>query len=140
MEPAPPAPEVQTRESIRVQALLAEIGARMGMAIWIPRADRGAVLKEWKNEDTSLIDRLPLNYDDTTLRTIEQIGAFTSGIWMGFVQVDYLREPIESGRTSVLAKVLDVENGHFRAAIPGYSFDTNSVWGEMDNVVAVGPV
>ena len=66
--------------------------------------------------------------------------AFSTGTWMGFVQVDYLREPIESGRTAVLAKVLDVENGHFRAAIPGHSFDTNSVWGEMDKVVAVGPV
>ena len=67
------APEAETRESIRIQALIATIGARMGMSIWIPRADRGGVLKEWKNEENSLLDRLPLNYDDTTLRTIEQI-------------------------------------------------------------------
>ena len=38
-----------------------------------PRADRGGVLKEWKNEPQSLLERLPLNYDDTTLATIEQI-------------------------------------------------------------------
>jgi hypothetical protein len=38
------APEAETRESIRVQALIASIGARMGMSIWIPRADRTAVL------------------------------------------------------------------------------------------------
>jgi hypothetical protein len=63
----------ESRESIRIQALLAEIGARMGMQIWLPRADRGAVLAEWKAAEKPLLDRLPLNYDDTTLRTIEQI-------------------------------------------------------------------
>lgn len=72
-EEAAPAPELEGRESIRIQALIAQVGARMGMSIWLPRADRGAVLKEWKPEGNSLLDRLPLNYDDTTLRTIEQI-------------------------------------------------------------------
>jgi hypothetical protein len=66
-------PEAEARESIRIQALLANIGARMGMSIWIPRADRAAVLKEWKTEQNTVLERLPLNYDDTTLRTIEQI-------------------------------------------------------------------
>lgn len=66
-------PEAETRESIHIQALIATIGARMGMSIWIPRSDRGGVLKEWKNEGNNLLERLPLNYDDTTLRTIEQI-------------------------------------------------------------------
>lgn len=65
------APEV--RESIRVQALLAEIGARMGMQIWIPRNDRQAVVAEWKGDHPPPLERLPLNYDDVTLRTIEQI-------------------------------------------------------------------
>jgi hypothetical protein len=65
--------EEESRESIRIQALIASIGAKMGMSIWIPRADRNAVLKVWKNPDNNLLERLPLNYDDTTLRTIEQI-------------------------------------------------------------------
>lgn len=65
--------EAEVRESIRIQSLIAQIGARMGMSIWIPRADRSAVLKEWKGERQPLVERLPLNYDDTTLRTIEQI-------------------------------------------------------------------
>lgn len=73
IEEAPQAQEAETRESIRVQAMIALIGARMGMSIWIPRADRGGVLKEWKNDGQNLLERLPLNYDDTTLRTIEQI-------------------------------------------------------------------
>ena len=73
MDEAIIAPETETRESSRVQALIANIGARMGMSIWIPRSDRASVLKEWKNEQNTLLARLPLNYDDTTLRTIEQI-------------------------------------------------------------------
>ncbi len=73
VETAKVIPEAETRESIRIQALIATIGARMGMSIWIPRSDRGGVLNEWKNEGNNLLERLPLNYDDTTLRTIEQI-------------------------------------------------------------------
>lgn len=76
-EQTPPI-EAETRESLRVQALIASIGARMGMSIWIPRSDRAGVLKEWKNEQDVLLERLPLNYDDTTLRTIEQIDV----IWL----------------------------------------------------------
>lgn len=63
----------QTQESILVQALIAEIGSRMGMRIWIPRSDRAKVLKEWHADHEAVLDRLPLNYDDTTLKTIEQI-------------------------------------------------------------------
>jgi hypothetical protein len=65
--------ETEVRESIRIQALIADIGASMGLSIWVPRADRGAVFREWKRESNVLLERLPLNYDDTTLRTIEQI-------------------------------------------------------------------
>ena len=65
--------EQESRESIKIQALLADIGSRMGMSIWLPKADRGRVLRGWKDETGHLLDRLPLNYDDTTLRTIEQI-------------------------------------------------------------------
>jgi hypothetical protein len=50
----------------------------MGLSIWLPRGDRGAVLREWKEGDRQLLERLPLNYDDTTLRTIEQIDV----IWL----------------------------------------------------------
>jgi hypothetical protein len=83
-EDTPPSEEVSApqeasaRESIQIQSLLAQIGARMGMSIWIPRSDRGGVLKEWKVEPQPLLERLPLNYDDTTLRTIEQIDV----IWL----------------------------------------------------------
>ena len=65
--------EAATRESIRIQELIASIGGAMGLKVWIPQSDRGRVMKEWKQPDDVLLDRLPLNYDDTTLRTIEQI-------------------------------------------------------------------
>jgi len=64
---------VGVRESVKIQALLAEIGSRMGMQIWIPRSDRETVLGEWQRDHAPILERLPLNYDDTTLRTIEQI-------------------------------------------------------------------
>jgi hypothetical protein len=68
---APLRPEL--RESIRIQALLANIGSQMGFKIWIPRNDRTAVYTEWKSEARPVIDTLPLNYDETTIKTIEQI-------------------------------------------------------------------
>jgi predicted RNA-binding protein len=63
----------EVRESIKIQSLIAQIGAQMGMKIWLPKSDRMAVLKEWADKDNSLLEKLPLNYDETTLKTIEQI-------------------------------------------------------------------
>jgi hypothetical protein len=67
------APVPTVRESYKIQALLASIGAQMGFRIWLPNPDRGSVLREWPGEHESLLAQLPLNYDDTTLRTIERI-------------------------------------------------------------------
>jgi len=64
-------PEV--RESIKIQALLTKIGAQMGLKIWLPKNDRSGVLSELKGEFAPIVDILPLNYDETTLKTIEQI-------------------------------------------------------------------
>jgi len=62
------------RVSITMQARLAEIGAKMGFRVWVPRNDKARV-GEHLSDDASkaLIDGLPLNYDDVTLRTIENI-------------------------------------------------------------------
>ena len=61
------------RESYQIQALLAEAGTRMGHTIWLPMQDRGAVTSVWAPSKGELVDRLPFNYDETTLRTIERI-------------------------------------------------------------------
>jgi len=70
--------EVVVRESIKMQALLAKIGAKMGFKIWLPRNDKVRVSQEWKPEPGDLLEDLPLNYDAVTLKTIEQIDI----LWM----------------------------------------------------------
>lgn len=70
---AAPVEEPEVRESLRIQALLAAVGSQMHMDIWIPRSDRQGVLNEWKGNHPPILERLPLNYEETTLRTIEQI-------------------------------------------------------------------
>jgi hypothetical protein len=67
------APEDEIRESFQIQALLAKIGSSMGFKIWLPRGDRGRVLKAWSAGEGELIDELPLGYDSVTLKTVEQI-------------------------------------------------------------------
>lgn len=63
----------EARESVQIQALLAEVGSRMGMQIWVPPSDRVKVLALWRGEHSPILERLPLNYDETTLKTIQQI-------------------------------------------------------------------
>lgn len=61
------------RQSMKIQALLASIGEKMGFKIWLPKADRSRVFSEWQPDEGTLIDLLPLNYDEVTNKTIEQI-------------------------------------------------------------------
>ncbi len=68
-----PANEGEMRESLQIQAALAEIGTRMGFQIWLPRADRGRVLSKWKPDLDVLLEELPVGFDQTTMKTIEQI-------------------------------------------------------------------
>jgi predicted RNA-binding protein len=67
------AKDKKVRESIKIQAVIAEIGEKMGLKIWLPRNDRAAVLRIWKAKQDSLLEKLPLNYDSVTLATIERI-------------------------------------------------------------------
>ena len=63
----------ELRESLQMQAALAEIGAQMGFQIWLPRADRVRVLTRWKPTAGVLLDSLPVGFDQATMKTIEQI-------------------------------------------------------------------
>ena len=66
--------ETNSRESIQMQAKVAQIGAEMRFRIWVPRNDRARVLEHIPTGmREKFLDALPLNYDDTTLRTVEQI-------------------------------------------------------------------
>ena len=71
---AEPASSSDSRESIKYQAKVAQIGAEMGFHIWIPRNDKTRVLDIIPpTMREKFLDVLPLNYDDATLRTVEQI-------------------------------------------------------------------
>ncbi len=61
------------RESIVMQALIANIGATMGLTIWLPKADRARVLQKWNPQGGALLESLPLHYGDTAMKTIENI-------------------------------------------------------------------
>ncbi len=62
------------RQSFQIQAKLARMGAIMGFKIWLPRADRSRVSELLAVTDrAALLEDLPLNYDGTTLDTIELI-------------------------------------------------------------------
>jgi hypothetical protein len=68
-----------TRESIKMEAMLSRVGAEMGFRIWVPRTDKHRILSEVPhNIHSAFLDSLPLNYDDTTLKTVEQIDV----IWL----------------------------------------------------------
>lgn len=69
----------EARESIKKQARLVEIGAKMGFDVWVPRSDRARVERELPTEVRErLLNDLPLNFDRVTFRTIENIDV----IWM----------------------------------------------------------
>jgi hypothetical protein len=68
-----PATSPPTRTSLHIQGMLADIGRQMGFRIWLPRNDRGAILREFAAVQAAIVETLPLNYDDKTIRTIEQI-------------------------------------------------------------------
>jgi hypothetical protein len=68
-----PEDEIHPRESIKIQAMLSRIGATMGCRIWVPANDKAAVLAEWPDGNQAVLQELPLNYDKTTLDTIERI-------------------------------------------------------------------
>jgi len=63
----------EQRESIKIQAKLCEIGEKLGFKIWLPKADRTRVLRLWESDKESLLEELPLVFDETTLKTIRNI-------------------------------------------------------------------
>ena len=61
-------------ESTRVQASVAAIGAEMGFNVWVPNVDRARVISQVQESlHDKFLTKLPLNYEDNTLRTIEHI-------------------------------------------------------------------
>lgn len=65
--------DVPGRTSHHMQATLARLGIDLGLDVWAPRSDRERMLATLDRGDITFLDRLPLNYDEVTLRTIENI-------------------------------------------------------------------
>ena len=65
--------EREKRTSVMTQAKLAEIGEILGLKIWLPNNDRSRVLEIWKPKEGTLLEELPLVFDETTLKTIRNI-------------------------------------------------------------------
>lgn len=42
--------------------------------------------------------------------------------WLGFVELQHLKHTITEGQTYVRVLVVEVENDHFRANLPGHAF------------------
>lgn len=64
----------EARDSIKKQALLVEIGAKMGFDIWVPRSDQVRIERELPSEAREkILAELPLNFDRVTFKTIENI-------------------------------------------------------------------
>ncbi len=64
---------IEGRETVRVQALLADLGAKMGYTIWIPHEDRSVVFREWKPKQRPMLDSFAqFDLDVLTRETIER--------------------------------------------------------------------
>ena len=58
-----PIPPGEPRESLQVQAKLAQIGSEMGFRIWVPRGDKNRILELLPIAyHDSFLNDLPLNY------------------------------------------------------------------------------
>ena len=59
--------------------MLARIGIDLGFRVWVPKHDKQSILAQLSPAiHSAFLAQLPLNYDDVTLRTIEQIDV----IWL----------------------------------------------------------
>jgi hypothetical protein len=47
--------------------------------------------------------------------------------WVGFVDVRYLKEPIEKGTTAIKARVLSINHDTFEVSLPGHSVASSRV-------------
>ncbi len=63
----------EEESSKAIQAKLAEIGEKLGLKIWIPNGDRTRVLALWKPKEGTLLNNLPIAFEETTLKTIKNI-------------------------------------------------------------------
>ena len=107
------------RESLEIQALVARIGADMGMDIWVPPGDRTRIAAAGVNQDVAYLDALPLNYGLEPLKTIEQIDV----IW---IHGSYIERAFEIEHTTAIYSGL-LRMADLMALIPNMIVKTHIV-------------
>jgi Mrr N-terminal domain len=79
LAPAVAESDQDIRQSIRMQARVAELGAILGFSIWIPPGDRSRVSDAFpRDERERFVRALPVNFSTATIKTIENIDV----IWL----------------------------------------------------------
>lgn len=61
------------RTSHTIQAELARIGERLKFQVWVPREDLSRVLELWQPKDGTLLEQLPFQFHNQTIKTVEHI-------------------------------------------------------------------
>ncbi|GAB4554017.1 MAG: hypothetical protein OHK0023_23720 [Anaerolineae bacterium] len=64
---------IEARDTVRAQATLANVGAKLGFTIWIPHLDRPAIFREWKPRQRPMLDSFEeFGLDTLTQETLER--------------------------------------------------------------------
>jgi hypothetical protein len=63
-----------------------------------------------------------------------------AGGWPGFVRVEALHEPIETGETRVLARIVEVSEGTYQAKVLGDALQGSTIQGSLAEVTIRGSV
>lgn len=75
----------------------------------------------------------PGPFSNERLVRVEETGGAP---WIGFVEVDALKEPVKEGRTSVRVVVVELGDGWFRGRYPGQALsDSMQFEGALSQIV-----
>jgi hypothetical protein len=64
----------------------------------------------------------------------------TEGVWIGFVDVEFLKDPVPSGKTYLRAFIVEVGKDHFKARLPGHPVGASSLYQGRTDRVALDPL
>ena len=63
-----------------------------------------------------------------------------AGDWLGFVRLEALYEPIETGETWVLVRIVEVSEGTYQAKVLGEALKGSTIQGSLAEVTLRGSV
>src|SRR5579885_862560 len=62
----------EVRDSLKMQAKVAQLGIVLGFSVWVPPSDRGRILELMPKECIDkVVSKLPVTFDPATVKTIE---------------------------------------------------------------------